>query len=107
MDENPLVGEPGSFKLSKARESGLPPTTASQQQQSNNPQPFKATPLVKKGPPLEVKTDVAVPPTEAGRKASASAGAKSPTTPGVKRKKERRKSKAAGVDEGSTPKTEG
>ena len=99
MDENPLVGEPGSFKLSRARESGLAPS--SQQAAS---QPFKATvPAVKKVPPLDLKTDIA--PTETGRKGSASA--KSPTTPGLKRKKERRKSKAAGVEEGGTPKAEG
>ncbi len=103
MDENPLVGEPGSFKLSKARESGLPPSAP-----QSTSQPFKATvPVAKRVPPLELKTDI--PPIETGRKASASAGGsgKSPTTPGLKRKKERRKSKAAGVDEGGTPKTEG
>lgn len=104
MDENPLIGEPGSFKLSKTRESGLPPSS-----QQPTSQPFKATVPVAKGvPPLDVKTDIPS-SVERGRKgsASASAGAKSPTTPGVKRKKERRKSKAAGVEEGGTPKTEG
>ena len=100
MDENPLVGDPGSFKLSKARESGLPPSS----QLPTTSQPFKASlPAAKKVPPLDLKTDV--PAVEPGRKGSASA--KSPITPGMKRKKERRKSKAAGGDEGGTPKTEG
>lgn len=100
MDENPLVGEPGSFKLSKARESGLPPSS---QLPTTSHQPFKAA-AKKVMPPLDLKTDV---PTgmEPGRKGSASA--KSPVTPGMKRKKERRKSRVGGGEEVGTPKTEG
>ena len=97
MDENPIVGEPGAFKLSKARDSGLAASTAATQPVS---QPFKASTIAKKVPPLELKTDI---PPEKERKGSGSA--KSPTTPGAaKRKKERRKSRAAGVEEGGTPK---
>lgn len=96
MDENPLVGEPGSFKLSKTKDSSLGAVSTAQ---SFN-QAFKAPATVKKPPPPQLQTDL---PTDAAKKASAGS-AKSPTTPGIKKKKERRKSKAAGAEEVTTPK---
>ena len=107
MDENPLIGEPGSFKLSKAREPGVPASTTASQQPANQPLKANTTVAAKNATPLEVKTDV---PSEAGTGRKGSGSAKSPTTPGIaKKKKERRKSKAVGgeEEEGGTPKGEG
>lgn len=97
MDENPLIGEPGSFKLSKTRESGLGAVSAASK---NGNQPFKATGTPKKALSHQIETNL---PNDGTKKANAGS-AKSPNTPGMKRKKERRKSKAAGTDEVSTPK---
>ena len=112
MDENPLMGEPGSFKLSKTRsgEAALPTTSSNAMKTSRQPSPSRASSPaaeMKKTPGLEIKTDVP-PETGPGRKGSGSA--KSPTTPGAgKKKKERRKSKAAGAEEeeGGTPRGDG
>ena len=85
MDENPLVGEPGSFILSKSHEhtQAEPP---SQPQNRTSKASAPATPRPK----------LTVPPS-AARKAS-KGGEKSPTTPGAKEKSaKRRKSKAAGI----------
>lgn len=85
MDENPLVGEPGSFILSKSHE---------QAQTQPQAQPPNRTP--KASAPPTPRPKITVPPTTA-RKAS-KGGEKSPTTPGTKDKSaKRRKSKAAGV----------
>ena len=97
MDENPLTGEPGSFKLSKTRESGL--GALSNASQISN-QPFKTSVPTRKPPPPQLQTS---PPLEGAKKASPGS-AKSPITPGTKRKKERRKSRPAGADEITTPK---
>lgn len=95
MDENSIVGEPGNFKLSKTREFGLSSSTTSSQPSDH---PFKAA---KPAAPPPVQTDI---PIEPAKKTSPGT-ARSPTTPGTKKsKKERRKSKAAGGDEGATPK---
>ena len=105
MDENPLLGEPGSFKLSKTRDSGL--AALSKPSQPVN-EPFKPISSAKKAPPPQIQTDL---PAETGKKTGVGT-AKSPNTPGTgfKRKKERRKSKATGVDDvttlkASTPQT--
>lgn len=90
MDENPLVGEPGSFILSKSREPG-PPNPQSQHKASV---PSKLAILP------EVKTASLTSPTKKGTKG----GEKSPISPGTKDKKTRRKSKAAGAGATTTPK---
>ena len=111
MDENPLTGEPGSFILSRARngEPGLL-TSSSKAKPSQQPSlPRSSSPVQgsKKSPELEVKTDVSP---ETGSLRGMGGSAKSPTTPGVgKKKKERRKSKAVGMedDEGGMARGEG
>lgn len=82
MDENPLLGEPGSFILSKSRELG--PSIS--QSQPRAPAPPKIATS------QEGKTSTISPPTKKGAKGAE----KSPITPGTKEKKQRRKSKAAG-----------
>ncbi len=114
MDENPLVGEPGSFKLSKARsgESALPISSSNNNNDKTprQPSPLRSSPPasgMKKTPGLEVKTDV---PPESGSGRKGSGSGKSPTTPGAgKKKKERRKTKAVGAEEeeGETPRGDG
>lgn len=90
MDENPLVGEPGSFILSKSREPGHP-----------NPQlQLKASVPPKLAILPEVKTASLTSPTKKGTKGAE----KSPISPGGKDKKTRRKSKAAGAGATTTPK---
>ena len=92
IDDNPLVGEPGSFKFSKSRDLALSSSTSTT---ASSPQPFKAS--AKKFSAQPIKTDL---PTEKEKKGTPSS-AKSPVTAGTKDKKSRRKSKAAGV---ATPK---
>lgn len=88
MDENPLVGEPGSFILSKSREAG--PAVAHPQAKAPAPPKLATSPDVK-------PTVMPLP----GKK-SAKGAEKSPVSPGTKEKKQRRKSKAAGST--TTPK---
>ncbi|MCJ1265143.1 Mediator of RNA polymerase II transcription subunit 6 [Lobaria immixta] len=88
MDENPLVGEPGSFILSKSREAG--PAVAHPQTKAPAPPKLATSPDVK-------PTVMPLP----GKK-SAKGAEKSPVSPGTKEKKQRRKSKAAGST--TTPK---
>lgn len=88
MDENPLVGEPGSFILSKSREAG--PAVSQQQTRARAPPKLPTS--------ADVKTTVVPPPV----KKSAKGVEKSPISPGTKEKKQRRKSKAAGPT--TTPK---
>lgn len=88
MDDNPLVGEPGSFILSKSRDAGA---AVSHLQTKAPVQPKLAT-----SPDINT---IAVPsPVKKGAKGSE----KSPISPGTKEKKQRRKSKAAGPT--TTPK---
>ena len=89
MDENPIVGEPGNFKLAKTKNLALAMAKV-----PAAPQPFKAPPKKASAPPI--KTDL---PADKDKKATPSTG-KTPITPGLKDKKGRRKSKAAGM---STP----
>ena len=89
MDENPLVGEPGSFIMSKSRE---PAPLSSLKIQTSIP--------TKPAEPAETKTPT---PFAAGRKGS-KGGDKSPISPGTKDKKARRKTKAVGAGGTTTPK---
>ncbi|KAA6409507.1 MAG: mediator of RNA polymerase II transcription subunit 6 [Lasallia pustulata] len=94
MDENPLVGEPGSFILSRA---------TTQQPETNPPgssQPKSALASTTTSRPPTPKIDTAV----AGKVGKGGGGEKSPTTPGVKGKKERRKSKGVLATGVTTPK---
>ena len=96
MDENPLVGEPGSFILSKSNnipDAVNPPASS----QNKSTLTSATTPA-----PARPKIDTAIPPPIV-RKGS-KGGEKSPTTPGTKGKKERRKSKAAAATVTTTPK---
>lgn len=88
MDENLLVGEPGSFILSKSRE-----TPASAQQR---PRGIAVPPKISTVP--ESKTAEVAPIMKKGVKVVE----KSPISPGTKEKKQRRKSKVAGAT--ATPK---
>lgn len=82
MDDNPLVGEPGSFILSKSRELTAPPVTQTAP---------KITTTNKRPPAPEIKTTNL---TGTARKGSKGAE-KSPISPVNKDRKARRKSKAA------------
>lgn len=90
MDENPIVGEPGSFILSKSRESGA---MGSQLQN-------KASILSKRPVAPEIKTSDVSSLTKKMSKGIE----KSPVSPGTKDKKARRKSKAAGAGVTATSK---
>lgn len=91
MDETPLVGEPGAFRMNKPREVAPKPVLAAK-------------------PVLSIATPFAQAPTDdktaespvASKKSKG--GDKSPVTPGTKEKKNRRKSKAAGTASTTTPK---
>ena len=101
MDENPVVGEPGAFKLAKAHNPALASftsTTKSSFESSQAATPGKGA-LTPQPPPIKTE-DLAAPV-----KKSTKGGEKSPTTPGgAKEKKMRRKSKAAGAGDATTPK---
>ncbi|MCJ1472920.1 Mediator of RNA polymerase II transcription subunit 6 [Lambiella insularis] len=87
MDENPLVGEPGSFVLQKSREAAL-----QSQSQSNSQSTAKSITSVKPSAPptpAPLKTEGLPPEVKKGVKG----GEKTPITPGTKDKK-RKKSKA-------------
>ena len=112
MDENPIVGEPGSFKLSKSHNTSLATSmtaskTSSQAQEvsklssqsSEVGTPAKSA--TSAAPTPRLKTEDLPAPVRKGTKGSE----KSPTTPGTKEKKSRRKSKAAGDKGSTTPKT--
>ena len=108
MDENPIVGEPGAFKLSKSHNTSLATSmttskTSSQAQEGSKlssqstevPTPGKSA-----VPTPQLKTEDLPAPVRKATKGSE----KSPTTPGTKEKKSRRKSKAAGDRGTTTPK---
>lgn len=82
MDDNPLVGEPGSFILSKSRETAAANVA---------PVAPKATTLTKRPPAPEIKTANLTAPARKGSKGAE----KSPVSPATKDRKARRKSKAA------------
>ena len=85
MDENPLVGEPGNFRINKVKEVAVPKPVLSIQT------PFSAAVSGK-------SSDSPV----ASKKAKT--GEKTPISAGAKEKKSRRKSKAAGATATTTPK---
>ena len=87
MDDNPIVGEPGSFILSKSRELTAPPAVI----QAAPKAAASSSTITKRPPAPEIKT--ANLPSSA-RKGSKGAE-KSPVSPANKDRKARRKSKAA------------
>ncbi|CAD6578783.1 MAG: hypothetical protein ASARMPRED_008848 [Alectoria sarmentosa] len=108
MDENPIVGEPGSFKLSKSHNTSLASSmttskTSSQTQEVSKPSSQSldvASPAKSAVPTPQLKTEDLPAPIRKATKGSE----KSPITPGTKDKKSRRKSKAAGDKGATTPK---
>ena len=102
MDENPIIGEPGNFKLSATKPLSL---STSMSSTMTAPQPFRA---VNKAPPIrtdlsEKEKQGSVSSATGGSAGAGGGSAKTPVTAGFKDKKGRRKSKAAGV---ATPKAE-
>lgn len=93
MNETPLVGEPGNFRLSKTRDATAAPGLSKvAQPASQQTSPSKATPAPSPpGPPPTIQTDV--PPVLS--KKSAKGPDKSPITPASSQKAKRRKSKPA------------
>ena len=79
MDDNPLLGEPGSFILSKSAVPNVAPAAP------------KAPALNKRPPAPEIKTANLTAPVRKGSKGAE----KSPVSPVTKDRKARRKSKAA------------
>lgn len=108
MDENPIVGEPGSFKLSKSHNTSLATSmttlkSSSQVQEVSKPSSQSlevATPAKSAIPTPQLKTEDLPAPVRKVTKGTE----KSPMTPGTKDKKSRRKSKAAGDKGATTPK---
>ena len=108
MDENPIVGEPGAFKLSKSHNTSFAASlttskTSSQNQENSKPSSQLsevATPAKSAVPTPQLKTEDLPAPIRKGTKGSE----KSPTTPSTKEKKSRRKSKAAADKGATTPK---
>ncbi len=108
MDENPILGEPGAFKLSKSHNTSLASSmttskTSSQSQEASKPSRQStevATPAKSAVPTPQLKTEDLPAPVRKATKGSE----KSPITPGTKDKKARRKSKAAGDKAATTPK---
>ncbi|KAM0797642.1 MED6 mediator subfamily complex component-domain-containing protein [Usnea florida] len=98
MDENPLVGEPGAFKLSKSHHTSFATSMTTSKTSSQSVR--VPTPVKSAVPTPQLKTeDLPAPPRKATKGSE-----KSPTTPSTKEKKSRRKSKAAGDRAGATPK---
>jgi mediator of RNA polymerase II transcription subunit 6 len=98
MNEVPLVGEPGNFRLSKTKEALAPPSAGASQVTQSASQPAstkKASPAPSPPPPPPppppIQTDVST----VGSKKSAKGSEKSPTTPASSQKAKRRKSKPA------------
>lgn len=108
MDENPIVGEPGSFKLSKSHNTSfatsmttLKASNQAQEESKVSSQSSEVlTPAKIAIPTPQLKTEDLPAPIKKAIKGSE----KSPTTPGIKEKKSRRKSKAAGDKGVTTPK---
>ena len=102
MDEVPLVGEPGNFRLSNLKtKSSLAPLNHTSQPDSRQTSPEKKpTPAPSPPPPPPpIQTDV---PPISGKK-SGKGTDRTPATPGSSAKTKRRKSKAANVVTPSTP----
>ncbi|KAL8904465.1 MAG: hypothetical protein Q9171_007043 [Xanthocarpia ochracea] len=88
MDDNPLVGEPGSFLITKTRDSQQMP-------QQSKPKPVSVSATKPSTPQLQTDVPVQVDKDIVGVE-------KSPTSPVTKEKKARRKSRPAGT--ATTPK---
>ena len=97
MDESPLVGEPGNFRLSKQKQTLVSPTGADlpTARLTSPPKDKSATPAQRPASPPMIQTDI--PPVDS--KKSAKASDRSPTTPGGSLKPKRRKSKIASMSE--------
>jgi mediator of RNA polymerase II transcription subunit 6 len=92
MNEMPLVGEPGHFRLAKTKDAFAPPSVSKPAQSaSQQVSPTKGS-LVPSPPPPPPPIQTDVPP--ATSKKSAKGTEKSPTTPASSQKAKRRKSKA-------------
>jgi len=95
MNEMPLDGEPGNFRLSKTKEALAPPSAGASQVAQSASQPAstkKASPApAPPPPPPPIQTDMST----IGSKKSAKGSEKSPTTPASSQKAKRRKSKPA------------
>ena len=101
MDETPIVGEPGSFKLSKARETMLAAPSAGAMAKVESQRSTKSVaPAKTETPTPQLKTEDLPAPIKKPSKGAE----KSPITPGGKEKKARRKSKGPGVGDTVTPK---
>ncbi|KAK4694232.1 mediator of RNA polymerase II transcription subunit 6, partial [Lecanoromycetidae sp. Uapishka_2] len=98
MDENPIIGEPGSFKLAKSRPLQLPPSVTSSMSTSkpDSQQSLKvATPTPANGAVTpQLKTEDLPAPVKKPIKGAE----KSPTTP-VGKEKKRKKSKVPGAED--------
>ena len=88
MDETPLVGEPGNFILRNSRDAPSQSQSQPPVKKDVAPSPAKAS---SPPTPTPLKTDIPPAPLRKGSKG----GDKSPTTPGFKDKKGRKKSKVA------------
>ena len=114
MDDNPIIGEPGSFKLSKSRDFSLGLSVSRSSNNTNASggtpaapsQPFSSSARVKKAAQAgagvaAIQTKDLPPVKEKERKATATPGTgKTPVSAegaGFKDRKGRRKSKAAGA----------
>ena len=95
MNEMPLVGEPGNFRLSKTKDPLAPPSanqTVQPSSQQTSPKKGSPAPSPPPPPPLPpIQTDIQ----SAASKKSAKGADKSPTTPSSSQKAKRRKSKPA------------
>ncbi len=107
MNEMPLVGEPGNFRLSKIKDAAslLPPNATQtplpifSRQISPSLPPKAASPPP---PPPPIQTDV--PPVSGKKSGSGKSAERTPATPGSGQKPKRRKSKVAiKFDEVATP----
>ena len=91
MDDNPLVGEPGAFILSKSRDAAI---------QSLQPKPVGQTQT-----PTPALPQIEIPKEPGPMRKGSKGGEKTPITPGTKDKKIRRKSKIAMSTSATTPKS--
>lgn len=101
MDENPIVGEPGSFRLTKSHDSTLTSSMSTNKSSQSLTVATSVHEIEVPAPPLLKTEDLPAPVRKATK-----GGEKSPTTPNAKEKKEkkeRRKSKVAGVGNTTTP----
>lgn len=102
MDENPIVGEPGSFRLTKSHDASLTASMSTRKSLQASTVAPKAKEVEVPTPPPPLKTEDLPAPVRKGTKGAE----KSPVTPGTKEKrekKERKKSKVVGSGSTTTP----